>query len=123
MSVGLVVGGLTAWLAVLARRAFDPPTTVPGFVRRGVLLPRDVAADAVVLARLLVTGHAFRREPGRVDRLRLHDDEAVRAWAVLLTSAAPGTLAVDVEERGKRLVLHRHLLTGSSRATAELGHR
>jgi hypothetical protein len=121
--VGLAVGAVAACFAVAARRAFDPPTSVPAFVRRVVLLPVDVAADAVVLTRSLVTGRAFRSEVGSVDELDLPDDDAVRAWAVLLTSASPGSLAGDVEERDGRLVLRRHLLTRHDRATAELGHR
>ncbi len=121
--VGLVVGALAASLAVPARRAFDPPTTIPRFVRRLVLLPIDVAADAVSLTRLLVTGHAFRNDCGTLDEIVLEDDDAVRAWAVLLTSAAPGSLAADVEERAGGLVLRRHLLTRQGRVTAGLGHR
>jgi multisubunit Na+/H+ antiporter MnhE subunit len=119
--VGLVIGALAASLAVAARRAFAPPATVPGFVRRVVLLPVDVAADAVSLTRLLVTGRAFGADCGTLDEIELMDDAAVRVWAVLLTSAAPGSLAADVEERDGGLVLRRHLLTRHHRATAGLG--
>lgn len=121
--VGLVTGAVAASFAVAARRAFDPPVTIPAFVRRVVLLPVDLAADAAALARLLVTGRAFRSGHESVDEIDLEDDEAVRAWAVLLSSAAPGTLATDVEERDGRLVLRRHLMTRNGRTTAELGHR
>jgi multisubunit Na+/H+ antiporter MnhE subunit len=122
--VGLVIGALAATAAVAARHAFDPPTTVPAFVRRVVALPLDVAADALSLGRLLVTGRAFRGDVGTVDEIDLvGDDDAVRAWAVLLTSAAPGSVAADVEERDGGLVLRRHRLTGHDRTTAALGHR
>ncbi|HET8665359.1 MAG TPA: hypothetical protein VFM08_13665 [Nocardioides sp.] len=123
MPVGLVVGGVGAWFAVAARRAFDPPTDLPTFVRRAILLPLDIAADAVVLARLLVSRRVLGSDPGSDDEVRLDDDDAVRAWAVLLTSAAPGSLAVEVEERDEAVVLRRHRLTRHDRATAELGHR
>lgn len=121
--VGLVVGAVAAAFAVAARRAFDPPATLPAFVRRVVLLPVDVAVDAATLVRLLVTGRAFRSDPGSVDEVRLENDDAVRAWAVLLTSATPGSLAADVEEREGRPVLHRHRLTRHDRVTVEPGHR
>ena len=120
---GLGGGAVAAGFAVVARRAFDPPTEVPAFVRRAVLLPIDVAADALSLTRSLVTGRAFGADPGSVDEIELPDEDAVRAWAVLLVSAAPGSLAADVEHRDDRLVLRRHLLTGHNRATAELGPR
>jgi hypothetical protein len=121
--VGLVSGALAAYVAIAARRAFDPPSTVPGFVHRSVLLPLDVSADALSLAWLLVTGRAFRSDCGARDEIEIEDDDAVRAWTVLLTSAAPGSLAVDVEERDGGLVLRRHLLTRHARATARVGHR
>lgn len=121
--VGFTIGAVAASLAVAARRAFDPPLRVPAFVRRAVLLPIDVAADAVSLTRLLVTGSAFGAGCGTVDEVELVDDEAVRAWGVLLTSAAPGSLAADVDERDGRLVLRRHRITRHDRATAGVGHR
>jgi hypothetical protein len=121
--VGLTIGASAATLAVAARRVFDPPTGIPGFVRRVVALPLDVAADAVDLTRLLVTGRAFAGDRATVDDIELPDDEAVRAWAVLLTSAAPGSLATDVEARDGDLVLRRHALTHHQRTTAGLGHR
>jgi multisubunit Na+/H+ antiporter MnhE subunit len=121
--VGLLIGGLAALAAVAARRAFDPPVTVPSFVRRGVLLPLDLAADAVTLTWLLVTGRALRSACGARDEIELEDDPAVRAWAVLLTSASPGSLAADVEEHDGRLVLRRHLVTGHQRAAATLASR
>ena len=114
---------MAAAVAVLARRAFEPPTRAPSFVRRAALLPLDVAGDAVTLTRLLVTGRAFRADCGTVDELALPDDGATRAWAVLLTSAAPGSLAAEVEERDDRLVLRRHLLTRHHRATVDLERR
>lgn len=122
MPAGLVAGGVGAWFAVAARGAFDPPTALPAFVRRAFLLPLDVAADVVPLARGLLGGRVLRSEPGWTDEVLLDDDDAVRAWAVLLTSAAPGSLAMDVEERDGSAVLRRHLLTRNDRATAELGH-
>jgi hypothetical protein len=118
--VGLVVGAAAASLAVAARRAFEPPATIPDFVRRVVWLPLDVAVDAVGLARLLVTGQAFGSDCTTVDELDLPDEDGVRAWAVLLTSASPGSLAADVEEHGGRLVVRRHLITRNHRTTAEL---
>ena len=121
--VGLVIGASAAILAVAARRAFDPPATVPSFIRRVVLVPVDVATDAAELTRLLVTGRALDPDCGWTDRIDLEDDQAVRAWAVLLSSASPGSLAVDVEEHEGRLVLRRHLVTRNHRTTAELGHR
>jgi multisubunit Na+/H+ antiporter MnhE subunit len=121
IAVGLVIGAMAASLAFAARRAFDPPTRVPSFVRRGVLLPLDVAADAVSLTWLLVSGRAFRAGLGTEDEIALEDDDSVRAWAVLMTSAAPGSLAADVEERKSGLALRRHLLTHHDRATAGLG--
>jgi hypothetical protein len=86
-----------------------------------VLLPLDVAADAVSLTWLLVTGRAFGADCGTLDEIELTDDGAVQAWAVLLTSAAPGSLAADVEQRDGALVLRRHLLTRHHRTTAGLG--
>ena len=121
--VGLLIGGLAGLVAVAARRAFDPPTSVPSFVRRVVLLPIDLAADAVTLTWLLVTGRAFRATCGTRDEIVLEDDPAIRTWAVLLTSASPGSLAADVEERDGRLVLRRHLVTGHQRAVARLASR
>ena len=96
---------------------------MPAFVRRAWLLPLDIASDGVSLTRLLVTGQAFDRGCGTVDAVALEDDEAVRAWAVLLTSAAPGSLAVDVEDRDGRLVLRRHLVTRHHRATSGMEGR
>ena len=114
---GLLIGAAAAAAGVAGRRAFRPPSTVPRFVRRAVLLPLDIAGDTVSLARLLVTGQALRAGCGEFDELVLHDhDDATRAWAVLLTSAAPGSLATDVEERGNHLVLRRHRLTPHTRA-------
>jgi hypothetical protein len=120
----VVVAAIAATAAVLARRAFDPALRIPSFVRRAVLLPVDVAVDAVRLAWLLVSGRAFRAGVGERDRVSLPDDGAeTRAWAVLLASAAPGSLAVDVEEHHGRAVLHRHRLTPRGRATAALEDR
>ena len=121
--VGFLVGASAAALAVVARRAFEPPAGMPSFVRRAALLPADVSRDAVLMTRLLVTGRAFRAGCGSTDEVELPDDDAIRAWAVLMTSAAPGSLAVDVEERKGRLVLRRHLLTSSGLAAADLGQR
>jgi hypothetical protein len=118
--VAVVVGALAATSAVMARRAFQPVTTVPPFVRRAALLPLDLAADAVSMTRLLVTGRAFRAGCGTVDEMELPRDDATRAWAVLLTSAAPGSLATEVEERNDRLVLRRHVLTRHGRVVAGL---
>jgi hypothetical protein len=120
---GLLIGSLAACVAIVARRAFDPPAPVPAFVRRVVLLPLDLVADALSLTRLLVTGRALRADCGTRDEIELVDDPAVRAWAVLLTSASPGSLAVDVEDRDGRLVLRRHLLTRHERAVERLAHR
>jgi|SRR3954447_18189900 len=114
--VGAVVGAASALVAVAARRAFQPTTHVPAFVRRAVLLPLDVAADTVSLTRMLLTGEAFRSGAGEEDEVRLPDDDATRTWGVLLTSASPGSLATDVEERDGSLVLHRHRLTSHQRA-------
>jgi hypothetical protein len=75
---------------------------------------------------LLVTGRVLRADVGDLDDVLLpddDDDEATRAWAVLLASAAPGSLTVDVEERDGRSVLRRHRLTSRSRATAGLEGR
>lgn len=122
--VGVAIGAAVAGVAVLARRAFAPALRPPSFVRGAVLLPLDVASDAIGLLRLLLTGRALRDDCGELDGFDLPGDtQATRAWAVLLTSAAPGSLTVDVEERGARLVLLRHRLTGSSRATARLERR
>jgi hypothetical protein len=110
-------------VAVLARRAFQPATTVPSFVRRAALLPLDLTADAVTMTGLLVTGRAFRADCGTVDEMELRDDDATRAWAVLLTSATPGSFAAEVEESDGRLVLRRHLLTRHGRVVAGLASR
>ena len=96
---------------------------MPSFVRRVVLLPLDLVADAVALTWLLATGRALRATCGTRDEIELQDDPAVRAWGVLLTSASPGSLAADVEERDDRLVLRRHLVTGHQRAVQELASR
>jgi multisubunit Na+/H+ antiporter MnhE subunit len=121
---GLLVGAGVSAVAVLARRAFDPALRAPSFVRRAVLLPVDVASDALALTWLLLSGRAFGADCGDLDRVDLPDDrEETRAWAVLLASAAPGSLTVDVEERDGHPVLCRHRLTGHSRATAALEHR
>jgi hypothetical protein len=124
--LALTIGGAAVVTGVLGRRAFDPAVRAPGFVRRAVWLPVDVVADAVVLIRLLVTGRVLRADVGDLDDVLLpddDDDEATRAWAVLLASAAPGSLTVDVEERDGRSVLRRHRLTSRSRATAGLEGR
>lgn len=121
---GLVVGAAVSAVAVLARRAFLPALRAPSFVRRAVLLPVDVASDALELSWLLLTGRVFGADCGELDGVDLPDDrEETRAWAVLLASAAPGSLTVDVEERDGHAVLRRHRLTGSSRATAALERR
>jgi multisubunit Na+/H+ antiporter MnhE subunit len=109
--VGIAVGAASAFVGVAGRRAFQPPTRVPAFARRAVLLPVDVAADTVALTRLLLTGRAFAADVGEEDEVVLRDEGSTRAWAVLLTSAAPGSLALDVEERDDSLVLRRHRLT------------
>jgi Na+/glutamate symporter len=89
-----------------------------------VWLPVDIVSDAVVLTRLLVAGRALRDDIGALEHVRLPDDAvATRAWAVLLTSAAPGSLTLDVEQRAARPVLRRHRLTSHSRATAGLEGR
>jgi hypothetical protein len=126
--LALTIGGAAVVTGVLGRRAFEPAVRAPGFVRRAVWLPVDVVADAVVLIRLLVTGRVLRADVGDLDDVLLpddddDDDEATRAWAVLLASAAPGSLTVDVEERDGRSVLRRHRLTSRSRATAGLEGR
>jgi multisubunit Na+/H+ antiporter MnhE subunit len=115
--VGLAIGAACAAVGVAARRAFRPPTRVPTFVRRVVLLPLDLAADVVTLTRMLVTGEAFRADAGEEDEVVLPDDAGTRVWAVLLTSASPGSLAIDVEERDGSLVLRRHRLTSHHRAS------
>jgi multisubunit Na+/H+ antiporter MnhE subunit len=114
--VGLAVGAACALVGAAGRRAFKPPGRVPAFVRRALLLPVDVAGDAVTLTRLLVTGEAFTADVGKTDEVVLPDDDGVRAWAVLLVSAAPGSLAAEVEERDGSLVLHRHRITSHHRA-------
>jgi hypothetical protein len=122
----VVVGGLSGAVALLARRAFQPATRVPRFVRRLPLLPVDVVADAFALTRLLVSGRVLRADCGKVDDVDLPDDsdaDAIRAWAVLVTSAAPGSLAVDAVERDGRLVLRRHRLTSRGRSAADVGQR
>jgi hypothetical protein len=122
--LALAIGGAAVTTGVLGRRAFDPAVRPPGFVRRSVWLPVDVVVDAVVLVRLLVTGRALRVDVGELDDVRLLDDDvATRAWAVLLTSAAPGSLTLDVEQCAARPVLRRHRLTSHSRATAGLEGR
>jgi multisubunit Na+/H+ antiporter MnhE subunit len=124
IAAGLVVGAIVAAVAVLARRAFEPAFRAPSFVRRVVLLPVDVATDAVALSWLLLSGRALRTGCGELDRVTLPDDSSeTRAWAVLLTSAAPGSLAVDVEQHGGRAVLSRHRLTTGSRSLAALEGR
>jgi len=115
--VGVAIGAACALVAVAARRAFRPPLHVPAFVRRAVLLPLDLAGDAVTLTRMLVTGEAFAADVGDEDEVVLPDDDDTRAWAVLLTSASPGSLAADVEERDGSLVLRRHRLTSHHRVT------
>jgi hypothetical protein len=75
------------------------------------------------MTSLLVTGRAFRADCGTVDEIELADDDATRAWAVLVTSAAPGSLATEVEERDGRLVLRRHLLTRHGRVVAGMESR
>jgi hypothetical protein len=118
------IGGAAAVAAVLGRRAFEPAVRAPGFVRRAAWLPVDVVTDAVVLVRMLLSGRALRADCGVLDDTALPDgDEETRAWAVLLTSVAPGSLTVDVEERGGRVVLRRHRMTALSRASADLENR
>jgi hypothetical protein len=122
--LALVIGGAAALIGLLGHRAFDPAVRAPGFARGAVWLPIDVVRDAVVLAGLLLTGRALRGDVGELDGVPLPDgDEATRAWAVLLTSAAPGSLAVDVEERDGRSVLRRHRLTPRGRSTVRLEAR
>jgi hypothetical protein len=122
--LALVIGGAAAVTGVLGRRAFEPAVLAPEFVRRAGWLPVDVVRDAVVLTRLLLTGRALRADCGELDDVPLPgDDEATRAWAVLLTSAAPGSLTIDVESRHGRPVLRRHRLTSPGRATADLEGR
>jgi multisubunit Na+/H+ antiporter MnhE subunit len=115
--VGIAVGAACAVVGMAGRRAFRPTTRVPTFVRRALLLPVDVAADTVTLTRLLLTGEAFRADAGEEDEVVLPDDDATRVWAVLLTSASPGSLAADVEERDDSLVLRRHRLTDHHRVS------
>ena len=115
--VGLAIGAASAVVGVAARRAFRPPTRVPSFVRRAFLLPVDILADTVTLVRMVLTGEAFRADVGDEDEVVLPDDEESRAWAVLLTSASPGSLAADVEERDGSLVLRRHALTPHRRGS------
>jgi hypothetical protein len=114
---GLAIGAATALVGVASRRAFGPPTRVPSFVRRVLLLPVDLAGDVVTLTWLLVTGRAFRSGAGNEDEVVLPDDDSTRVWAVLLTSASPGSLAADVEERDGRLVLRRHQMTQHHRVS------
>jgi hypothetical protein len=122
--LALVIGGAATLTGVLGRRAFDPAGGSPSFVRRAVWLPLDVVTDAVALIGLLLTGRALRADCGELDEVTLPDeDESTRAWAVLLTSASPGSLTVDVESRDGRTVLNRHRLTSKSRATADLEGR
>jgi hypothetical protein len=122
--LALGIGGVAAVAAVLGRRAFEPALRAPAFVRRAAWLPVDVVTDATVLTRLLLTGRALRSDCGVFDELPLPDnDEATRAWAVLLTSAAPGSLTVDVETREGRAMLRRHRMTPLSRASAGLAGR
>jgi multisubunit Na+/H+ antiporter MnhE subunit len=115
--VGIAVGAACAVVGAVGRRAFRPTTRVPAYVRRVLLLPVDVAADTVALTWLLLTGQAFRADAGEEDVVRLLDDDGTRVWAVLLTSASPGSLAADVEERDDALVLRRHRLTRHHRVT------
>jgi Na+/H+ ion antiporter subunit len=120
----LVIGGAAAVAGMLGRRAFDPAVRAPGFTRGAVWLPVDIVSDTVALTRLLLTGRALRDDAGETDVVLLpDDDEATRAWAVLLTSAAPGSLTVDVERSDGRPALRRHLLSPSGRATAGLETR
>jgi hypothetical protein len=122
--LAVAVGGAAAVTGLLGQRAFDPAGRAPAFVRRAVWLPVDVVTDAVVLIRLLLTGRALGAGCGELDEVPLPDEaESTRAWAVLLTSASPGSLTVDVEPRNGRTVLRRHRLTSTSRATAELEGR
>ena len=114
--VGIAIGAVCAAVGMVTLRAFRPPTQVPSFVRRILLLPVDLAGDTVTLTRMVLTGEAFRAE-GEEDEVVLPDDDQTRAWAVLLTSAAPGSLAADVEERDDSLVLRRHRLTGHHHVT------
>jgi hypothetical protein len=76
--------------------------------------------DAAALTRLLVTGRAFRPGAGDVQDVRLIDDLAHRAWAVILLSSSPGSLAAEVEETDDGLVLRQHRLGADGRATAGL---
>jgi hypothetical protein len=122
--LALGIGGASAVVAVLGRRAFEPALRAPAFVRRAAWLPVDVVSDATVLVRLLVTGRAVRSDCGVFDDIPLPDEEeATRAWAVLLTSAAPGSLAVDVEAGDGPAVLRRHRMTSVGRASAGLEDR
>jgi hypothetical protein len=122
--LALLIGGAAVVTGTLGYRAFQPAVRAPGFVRRAAWLPVDVVTDAVVLIRLLLTGRARHAGVGELDDLPLSDDdETTRAWAVLLTSAAPGSLTVDVRERDGRPVLRRHRLTAPGRATGGLEGR
>lgn len=118
--VGLAVGGTGAVLAVAGRRAFGPASRLPTFLRYVAWLPVDIAADAVTMCRLLLTGRAFRHDAGSVEQLTLDDDLAQRTWAVILVSASPGSLAAEVEERDGKLLLTKHRLTRHDRAIAGL---
>jgi hypothetical protein len=122
--LALVIGGASALTGLLGLRAFDPAVRPPAFVARALWLPVDVVRDALVLTGLLLTGRALREGAGELDEVPLpHGDDATRCWAVLLTSAAPGSLALDVEQRDGGPVLRRHRLTSGGRATAGLEGR
>ena len=123
--LALWVGGAAAVLAVLGRSAFRPAVRAPAFVRGAAWLPVDLVTDATALTRSLLSGRALRSECGVFDEVPLPDDqEATRAWAVLLTSAAPGSLTVDVEEREDGgTVLRRHRMSAPGRASAGLEGR
>jgi len=107
--LGAAIAAAAAAVGVLGRRAFRPPGRFPAVAGRGARIPLEVVRDTWVLVRLLVSGRVFREEVGEFETVRLAEQDASgRAWSVLLASAAPASVAVDIEGSDHpRLRVHR----------------
>jgi hypothetical protein len=121
--MGALIAAAIAVVGVLSQRAFDVRVRPPAQARRLLLLPVDLGHDTVALVRLLLTGRVLRSDPGRTDHVALPQDSRLRAWTVLLVSASPGSLAVDLDHDGQddgdHVTLRRHALTRPGRTAPD----